>query len=130
MIVVDSSIWIGHFNGRSSPSLELLDRLSGSQILVGDLIMAEVLQGFRRESEFHRAREVLSAFEFRSMLGPDIAIATARNYRNLRESGVTPRNTIDTVIATFCVVHNHQLLHHDRDFVPFERLIGLRVYVG
>ena len=130
MILVDSSIWIDHFNGRSSPSLELLDRLSGSQILVGDLIMAEVLQGFRRESDFHRAREVLAAFECRSMLGPDIAIATARNYRNLRESGVTPRNTIDTVIATFCVVHNHQLLHHDRDFVPFERFIGLRVYVG
>jgi len=130
MIVVDSSVWIDHFNGRNTPSLELLDGVSGSQLLVGDLIMAEVLQGFRKKSEFHRAQGVLSAFEFRSMVGRDIAIAAAQNYRSLRERGVTPRNTIDTMIATFCVVNNHQLLHDDRDFDPFERFMGLQVFVG
>jgi len=127
MIVVDSSVWIDHFNRRSSPSIELLDGLSGSQLLVGDLIMAEVLQGFRKESDFHRAQEVLSAFEFRSMVGRDIAIAAAQNYRSLRQRGLTPCNTIDTIIATFCVMNGHQLLHSDRDFDLFEKHMSLQV---
>jgi predicted nucleic acid-binding protein len=130
MIVVDSSVWIDHFNGRSSPSLELLDGLSGSQLLVGDLIMAEVLQGFRKESEFHRAWEALAAFEFRSMVGRDIAIAAARNHRLLRQRGVTPRGTIGTMIATFCIVNGHQLLHSDRDFDPFARYLELQVVLA
>jgi len=126
MIVVDSSIWIDYFNGRRSPAVELLDKVSASPILVGDLIMIEVLQGFRRESDFLRARETLAAFEFGAMVSHEIALAAARNYRVLREKGHTPRNTIDTIIATFCIVGDHELLHDDRDFEPFAKHLGLK----
>lgn len=127
MIVVDSSVWIDYFNGRKTPTVELLDQISANPILVGDLIMIEVLQGFRRETDFRRAQEILGAFELGAMLSPEVTIAAARNYRNLRESGRTPRNTIDTIIATFCIVNDHELLHDDRDFDSFQKHLGLKV---
>jgi len=127
MIVVDSSVWIDHFNGRSNPSINLLDGLSGSQLLVGDLILAEVLQGFRSAADFNTALEVLSAFEVRAMVGREVAIEAARNYRGLRARGLSPRNTVDTLIATFCILTGHFLLHNDRDFDQLEKHLGLRV---
>jgi predicted nucleic acid-binding protein len=127
MIVVDSSVWIDYFNGRATPAVELLDRISGTPLLVGDLIMIEVLQGFRRKGDFRRAHAILSAFEFGAMLSRDVAVAAARNYRNLRERGLTPRSTIDTIIATFCIINGHELLHDDRDFDSFEKHLGLKV---
>ena len=95
-------------------------------IIVGDLIMVEVLQGFRRESDLLRARAIFTGFEFGAMVSHEIALATARNYRVLREKGHTPRNTIDTIIATFCITGDHELLHSDRDFEPFEKHLGLK----
>lgn len=89
--------------------------------------MAEVLQGFASESDFRRAERIFAALEFRAMAGRAIAIAAARNHRALRARGVTPRSTIDTIIATFCIAERHDLLHCDRDFDPFERHLGLRV---
>ena len=127
MIVVDSSVWIDYFNGRATPAVALLERLARSPLVIGDLIMAEVLQGFRTEADFHRAERVFAALEFRAMVGKEVAIAAARNHRVLRQRGVTVRKTIDTIIATFCVMRGHHLLHSDRDFDPFERHIGLKV---
>jgi predicted nucleic acid-binding protein len=127
MIVVDSSVWIDYFNGRSTSETDALSRLPAPQIIIGDLIMTEVLQGFASENDFRGVRKVLAAFEFRPMGGSEIALAAARNHRALRARGVTPRGTIDTIIATFCIVGRHGLLHCDRDFDPFERHLGLRV---
>ncbi|MGH7923208.1 MAG: type II toxin-antitoxin system VapC family toxin, partial [Candidatus Binatus sp.] len=87
----------------------------------------EVLQGFRSESDFQRAERIFAALEFRRMGSREIAIAAARNHRALRARGVTPRSTIDTIIATFCIAQGHELLHSDRHFDPFERHLGLRV---
>jgi predicted nucleic acid-binding protein len=128
MIVVDSSVWIDYFNGRPTPESEALDRIPKALLVVGDLIMAEVLQGFPLERDFRTAENVFAALEFRRMGGRAIAIAAARNHRALRSRGVTPRSTIDTVIATFCIAEGHDLLHCDRDFNPFERHLGLRVH--
>lgn len=130
MIVVDSSVWIDYFNGRRNQRVELLERLMDLPILVGDLIVIEVLQGFRRERDFMRAQQAFNVFEFRAMVSHEIALAAARNYRILREKGHTPRNTIDTIIATFCIVRDHELLHNDRDFEPFEKHLGLKVVAG
>jgi predicted nucleic acid-binding protein len=130
MIVVDSSVWVDHFNGRPTPQVATLGRLAGPQLLVGDLIMAEVLQGFASENAFWGVRQVFATFEFRTMGGREIATAAARNHRRLRSQGVTPRSTIDTIIATFCIAQGHDLLHSDRDFDPFERHLGLRVVRG
>jgi predicted nucleic acid-binding protein len=128
VILVDSSVWIDYFNGTQSRETDLLDQLMDSgRLLVGDLILAEVLQGFRSEFDVKRALTRFDAFEFRDLGGREVAIAAARNYRFLRAKGVTVRTTIDTIIATFCLREDHELLHCDRDFEPFERHLGLRV---
>jgi predicted nucleic acid-binding protein len=128
MIVVDTSVWIDYFNGRSTPSTNLLDSLlARERLAVGDLILAEVLQGFRSDLDFRRALEFLSAFEFQTMVGREVAIDSARNYRSLRARGISVRKTIDVMIGTFCIKSGHQLLHADRDFDPMERYLGLDV---
>jgi predicted nucleic acid-binding protein len=129
MILVDTSVWIDYFNGRPTEEADLLDELLGREpILIGDLILAEVLQGFRVEADFRKALRILETFEFREMLGRNVAIASARNYRALRARGVTIRKTIDVLIGTFCILNGHQLLHSDRDFDPMTRHLGLRVF--
>jgi predicted nucleic acid-binding protein len=128
MTLVDASVWIDYFNGRATPWTDLLDRLLGTEhLLMGDLILLEVLQGFRSDLDFQRAFRELETLEFRPMAGREIAITAARNHRTLRARGVTVRKTIDTIIATFCIVEGHELLHCDRDFDPFERHLGLSV---
>ncbi len=127
MTVVDSSVWVDYFNGRVTGQTDALERIPKARILMGDLIMTEVLQGFASETDFQRVAGALALLEFRPMSGREIAIAAARNHRTLRSRGVTPRSTIDTIIATFCIAEGHDLLHCDRDFDPFERHLGLRV---
>ena len=128
MIVVDSSVWIDYFNARPTAETDLLESLLVTRrLLVGDLIIVEVLQGFRAERDFGRAQAAFEDLEYASMVGRDIALASARNYRILRARGVTIRSTIDVLIATFCIEEGHALLHSDRDFDPFERHLGLRV---
>jgi hypothetical protein len=128
MILVDSSVWIDFFNGASTRETDYLDKILGDQpLLVGDLILAEVLQGFRRNEDFESARRALLSFQVVDMLGPDLAIQSARNYRILRAQGITVRKTIDCLIATYCIETGHSLLHSDRDFDPFEDHFGLNV---
>lgn len=128
MILVDSSVWIDFFNGTPTPQTNTLDTLLASEpVAIGDLILAEVLQGFRGERAFNEARSLLGALELVVLGGADIAIEAARNFRRLRAKGVTVRKTVDTFIATRCIVSNLVLLHNDRDFDPFERHLGLRI---
>jgi len=128
MIVVDTSVWIDFFNGRSTDESDLLHDLLGREpILIGDLILAEVLQGFRVEEDFREALSILETFDFQEMLGRNVAVASARNYRALRARGVTVRKTIDVLIGTFCLLNGHELLHSDRDFDPMTEHLGLRV---
>ena len=128
MIVVDSSVWIDYFNGVVTAQTDALHYLFGQQqILMGDIILMEVLQGFRKESDYRQAKELLGLLEFAPMLGKEVAIQGAENYRFLRTKGVTVRKTIDVMIGTFCLMHGYSLLHSDRDFEPMERFLGLDV---
>jgi len=128
MILVDSSVWIDYFRGASTAQAEWLDSLLGSEpLLIGDLVLAEVLQGFQNEREFNRAKQLLTAFETINVVDTGIAIQAARNFRILRGHGVTVRKTIDTLIATRCIKNGLVLLHNDKDFDPFEEHLGLRV---
>lgn len=128
MIVVDASVWIDYFNGRDTPETDALDAWLGQEIIiVGDITITEVLQGFRRDADFRRALTLLESLEFREMLGKRVAIESARNYRMLRKKGVTVRKTIDVMIATFCLLHGYPLLHADRDFDPMEEHLNLKV---
>jgi predicted nucleic acid-binding protein len=128
LIVVDSSVWVDYFKGNITEQTEKLDDLLSSELLaIGDLILAEVLQGFSDERSFNRAREVLVSLVVLELGGQRIAIQAARNFRILRSRGVTVRKTIDTIIATRCIEDGHSLLHSDRDFDAFEKYLGLHV---
>lgn len=127
MILVDSSVWIGYFNGIINPQTDWLDSALGKEIIiVGDIILAEVLQGFKSDRDFNKAKELLSNFRFMEMLGQELAIKSAKNYRFLRKKGVTVHKTIDVIIGTFCIHHNISLLHDDQDFDPLTKHLGLR----
>jgi predicted nucleic acid-binding protein len=128
VIVIDTSVWIDYFNGKATSETEVLDRLLGIEsLLIGDLILAEVLQGLRSDPDFRRVLGFLGALEFREMVGRRVAVASAQNYRTLRARGVTVRKTVDVIIGTFCILNGHRLLHSDRDFDPMESHLGLEV---
>lgn len=126
MIVVDSSVWIDYFRGARTPQSDKLDVLLGAQPLaIGDLMLAEVLQGFDSDRDFERALRLLKTFAVVDIAGEDVAVRAARNFRALRTLGVTVRKTIDTLIATRCIVDGHALLYSDHDFDPFVQHLGL-----
>jgi predicted nucleic acid-binding protein len=121
-------VWIDYFNGTITPETDKLDSLLGEELLaIGDLILTEVLQGFGSERDFNQARKMLTSFTVVELGGREIAIQAARNFRTLRELGVTVCKTIDTVIATRCIESGYDLLHSDKDFDPFAKYLGLRV---
>jgi predicted nucleic acid-binding protein len=126
MIIVDSGVWIDYFNGLETPQTGKLDSLLGTVPLgIGDIILTEVLQGFRSDVDYRKARRLLTAFPVLGMLGPERALRAADNFRALRKRGITIRKTIDAVIATFCIDEGHALLFSDRDFLPFVDHLGL-----
>jgi predicted nucleic acid-binding protein len=128
MILVDSSVWIDYFNGRQTAQTDWLDSALGKvPIVIGDLILTEVLQGFQSERDFRIARDILLRIPFMPMGGKELARESARNYRLLRKKGVTVRKTIDVMIGTFCIYHRIPLLHDDRDFDPMVKHLGLEV---
>lgn len=127
MILVDSSVWIDYFRGTDTPQTATLDALLGREpLLVGNLILVEVLQGFTSDHEFNQARNLLAAFKTIELCSEELAIQAAINFRTLRKHGVTVRKTVDTVIATCCMANDFALLYSDRDFDPFVRHLGLR----
>jgi len=128
MLVVDSTVWIGYFNGAETPQTGFLDRvLDKAPILVGDLILAEVLQGFRHKADFETARCLLTRFTQTQMVNPALAVQSALNFRFLRQKGITVRKTINSLIATYCIENDHELLHNDSDFDGYEKHLGLMV---
>ncbi len=129
MILVDSSVWIDYFNGKPTWQTDLLDRsLSQDHIVIGDLILTEVLQGFKSDRDYAVAKSFLSELDVRRMGGYQIAIQSADIYRQLRKAGVTVRKTIDVIIATFCIAGDLPLLHDDKDFEPISKYFPLKTY--
>ena len=128
MTIVDTTVWIDYLRGTANPHTDWLDReLNRQRLGLTDLILCEVLQGIGEDSTFIRVRRDLSRFEVFDTGGAALAVAAARNYRLLRARGQTVRKTIDCLIATFCLMERHSLLHRDHDFKPFEEYLGLRV---
>ena len=128
MLVVDTSVWVDYFNGVDNSQTNYLHAvLDKTPILIGDLILTEVLQGFRHDPDFEKVRRMLGKFVQESMVDPALAVQSARNYRFLRQKGITVRKTIDSLIATYCIENDHELLHKDSDFDGYEEHLGLRV---
>ena len=127
MIFVDSSVWIDYFRGIATRETEQLDELLGVEpIVIGDIVLAEVLQGFKSDRDFNQVKKLLTSLVMVDVLGHEIAIQAARNFRSLRERGITVRKTIDTIIATYCIENDLALLHSDRDFDAFVEYMNLR----
>jgi predicted nucleic acid-binding protein len=126
MVLVDSSVWINLLRNRATPEVARLEELIGrEQIAIGDLMLVEVLQGIPADRDFDNARRLFARFPVVNIAGEAVALDAARNYRVLRAKGITPRKTIDTLIATRCIMDGHALLFSDRDFASFVEHLGL-----
>lgn len=126
MILVDSSVWIALLRGHRTSATDKLEASAGREpLLVGDLILLEILQGARDDAHAARIERGLRQYTLVPLLDADLAPRAARNYRILRELGITIRKTADIIIGTFCIEHRHSLLHDDRDFAPMEEHLGL-----
>ena len=130
MILVDTSVWIDYFNGAENIHTNALDTaLQEGTVAIGDLIFLEILQGFKNDRDFRRARSTLDTLDQYEMFGHNMTLKSAENYRALRKKGVTIRKTADVIIATYCIENKIPLLSSDRDFVPFVEHLGLREVV-
>jgi predicted nucleic acid-binding protein len=131
VLVVDSGVWIDFFNDAPYPSTELLDQLLAQgeiRIVVPDLVLFEVLRGFRHERDLRQARLLMQNLSIEPSTSPALALRAAEHYRGLRERGITVRSAIDVLVATFCIERDYALLHRDRDFDAFADLRGLRTW--
>jgi hypothetical protein len=127
MILVDSSVWIDYFNGKKTAQTDWLDvSLGNIPIIMGDLILTEILQGFKNDKDFKIAKDVLLRIPFVAMGGQALALESAVNYQLLRKKGVTVRKTIDVMIGTFCIHYRLPLLHNDTDFDPMVKFLKLK----
>ncbi len=128
MIVVDSSVWIAKLRGLRNEATMLLESIDDlRQILVGDVILLEVLQGARSDAKARTIERSLRSFRIEAMMSPGLSVKAAANYRLLRSRGFTIRGPLDIIIGTFCIEHSHVLLHSDRDFALMEEHLGLKV---
>lgn len=126
MIMVDSSVWIDYFSGADNKQTNTLDNILGLKpVAIGDLILTEVLQGFRHDKDYKAAKALFEDVTIFEMLGKEIALKSAYNFRNLRKKGITVRKTADVIIATFCIDRKLPLLFSDKDFKPFVKYLGL-----
>ena len=128
MVIVDTTVWIDYFRGRRTAQTQWLDQALGvTRVGLCDLILCEILQGMPSDADAASVLGQMSLFDLLDTGGMDLAVESASNYRRLRVRGHTVRKTIDCLIATLCLREGHELLHNDRDFDPFEAMLGLRV---
>jgi predicted nucleic acid-binding protein len=132
VLVVDSSVWIDFFNGADDPAVETLGALLDHgevRLVVPDLVLFEVLRGFRHEADHRQARRLMESLDVEEAGGAHVAVSAAQHYRQLRAQGITVRSGIDVLVAAFCIESDYALLHRDRDFHAFEQRLGLRGWV-
>ena len=131
MILVDSSVWIDFFNGRSTESVAILAQLldeAAAPLAIADLALFEVLRGFRFERDYLAADRVLRALDVIPIGGDALCRAAALHYRDLRARGITIASPIDVLQASYCIENNYALLHSDADFDAMETWRGLKVW--
>ncbi len=131
MILVDTSVWVDYFNGKESNETEQLDEILADRVvLMGDIILAEILQGFDRDKDFRIAKQALDPLDCVELGGKPLAIKAASNFRFLRSKGVTIRKTVDMLIGSWCIEYEVELLHNERDFDQIAIHCPLRIYNG
>jgi predicted nucleic acid-binding protein len=126
VILADTSIWIDFFNGKITPETNILDKaLADSNVIIGDLILLEVLQGIRNDNEYKKTLKALETLDSFELFGKTMVLDCAKNFRKLRKKGQTIRKTADLIIATFCIKNKIPLLYSDRGFIPFSEYLEL-----
>ena len=126
MIIADTSVWIDYFKGIDRPETVLLDeKLDSDLVAIGDLILLEILQGFKSDKDYKLAKNNLLLLEQYNFLNGDLALKASDNYRKLRKKGITITKTNDVIIASYCIEHKIPLLFSDRDFKPFVEHLNL-----
>lgn len=126
MILVDTSVWIDYFNGTINTHTDILDAaLIEGIVAIADIIFLEILQGFRDDKDYIKARNTLATLDQYSLFNSQMVEICAENYRSLRKKGITIRKTNDVIIATYCINYHIPLLFKDRDFEPFVKYLGL-----
>jgi predicted nucleic acid-binding protein len=131
MILVDSSVWIDFFRGDSNGHTQQLAAWLVQpevEVVVADLVLFEVLRGFRQNSGFQIVHDFLLELPSVEIGGIDNALLAAEHYRSLRARGFTIKSPIDVLLASYCITHNHTLLHRDVDFDAIETLRGLKAW--
>jgi len=128
IVVVDTSVWIDFFSGRSARHVETLEQLlaAGDDVCLCGVILAEILQGIRSEIDYRKTKAYLEALLYLPMDRRTFERA-AEIYRSLRKKGVTVRKPVDCMIASVAIEQDIPLLHNDRDFDPVEKHCGLEV---
>ena len=121
MITADSSVWIDYFAGSSTAATQQLDAVlddSSHDVVLLDVVMMEVLRGFRFDREWRVARDAFAALSVHTAGGEKVAFKAAGLYRQLRSEGFTVRSSIDLMVGAWCIENDCSLIHSDRDFVP------------
>ncbi|MFM2399357.1 MAG: hypothetical protein RL341_1514 [Pseudomonadota bacterium] len=133
MILVDASVWIDFFNGKPCAPADELERLlddASAPVAIADLTLYEVLRGFRAEKDALAAQRLLAALEVIDVGGEDNARSAVDHFRALRRLGYTNNSIADVMLASYCIAHDHALLHADQDFDAFAQHRGLKVWQG
>jgi len=127
MVLVDTTVWIDFFSARSYIHVQTLETLitNREDICICGIVLTEVLQGIRKDSEFNRTRDLFANLIFLPMQY-SIFLRSAEIYRNLRRKGITIRKPVDCMIAAVAIENDIALLHNDRDFIPIEKYFGLK----
>ena len=126
MILADTSVWIDYFNGNINAHTDILDTaLIEGNVAIADIIFLEILQGFRDDKDYEKARNTLATLDQLSIFNSNMVERCAENYRSLRKKGITIRKTNDVIIATYCIEYQMPILSIDRDFDPFVKYLGL-----
>ena len=128
MVLIDTTVWIDFFAGRELPHVSALECLikKREDICICGIILTEVLQGIREKSEFGKTKELFNAMIFLPM-PYSVFLSAAEVYRTLRRKGITIRNSVDCMIASVAIENDIMLLHNDKDFLPIEKHLGLKV---
>ena len=131
MILVDSSVWIDYFRNESTAHTAQLDRWLDTPvelIATADLVVFEVMRGFRNDRARIEAQALLLDLPIVEIGGIDNALRAAEHDRALRAKGYTIRSPVDVLLASYCITHGHTLLHRDADFDVMNVLRGLKVW--
>ncbi len=117
-VLIDTSIWIDFFNGIDSDNVKIFtDYLENDYpIFTCPVIIQEILQGIKSESEYNQVKDYLFALNVLNDDAIEAALGAVKIYRKLRKKGISIRKSNDCLIAYYAIKYSLKIIHKDRDF--------------